>query len=994
MALRPDQIASLSSLLDQVLALPDSEREAWLAALPPQQREEARHLRQMLADAGRTERQDRLAALPRLDDRTPVAAAGDAVGPYRLLREIGRGGMGSVWLAERTDGSFKRQIALKLPRLAWDEGLAGRMARERDIGALLEHPNIARLYDAGFDQLGRPYLAMEYVDGQPIDAWCEARQLTLQTRLRLFVQVARAVAYAHGRLVVHRDLKPSNVLVTADGNVRLLDFGIAKLLDDTAPGAPGLTLDQGRLMTPNYASPEQVGGQPVTVQSDVYSLGVLLYELLTGSLPITPLRSTPGALEDAILAGEVVPASRRVKDRASTRALRGDIDAILGRALQTEPGRRYATADALAQDIERFLAGDTVMARPDSLAYRLRKALRRHRVAVAAGAVVLVSLLGGGGLALRQWQRAAGAAQREQVVKAFVADVLRASLSTPRGVDAGRGEVQRTVDDGVRLIQTRFAGQPDLQAELQGVVGSVYAGMGAYAYAAEYQQRRLDTLRDSGADRSAVAEAEGRLAEDLFRAGKTVQATNHAVQAVQLAQGRPTALNDALALLARVQLSDGKPADAARTLDSLEAALAGARQETLALAWLRAGRALWQISQAGGSEADRQLAQAIEIATRCEGPLSPAAIDMRLALARERGRRDRRDPDAQRQFVAALEALEARGGADAVRAAYERAQLWWLLPGNPYPTYAQAVAELHKSQVAIDNAAMPVPALMRAEMDFFRGQIESQYGNVAEAGRWLGAGRALVLQANEAPAPRFRAVGYLAIQAQDAGRHDEADTLQVERHRLRVAMGQERHLYSAYDFVGRAINLVMAGRLDDAARVLETAPHFESAASGAAMPRALAALHFSVARLQFERGRPAAARAAIADVPLAMETNDGVGSSAVLRAQLDCADPRTARAGWAGLEREIQTFAPVFYEGAPYIAWLRSLSGLCALSLGDVATATRRAAEARAAFGAQPGVSPFYKAPLARLEQSLRRTPQAPARHGALQPKTDRPATL
>ena len=972
MALSPDQIATFSRLLDEALALPASEREAWLAALPPQQQGEAQQLRRMLADADRTVGHRRLAAPPQLDDGTPVATCGDQVGPYRLLRELGRGGMGSVWLAERTDGSFKRQIALKLPRLAWDEGLAGRMARERDIGALLEHPHIARLYDAGFDQHGRPYLAMEYVDGQPIDTWCAAHALTLHARLRLFVQVARAVAYAHGRLVVHRDLKPSNVLVTAGGSVRLLDFGIAKLLDDGGAGLPALTLDQGRVMTPNYASPEQVGGQPVTVQSDVYSLGVLLYELLTGSLPVTPQRPTPGALEDAILAGERVPASRRVSDRATARALRGDIDAILGRALQTEPGRRYATADALAQDIERFLAGDPVAARPDSLAYRLRKALRRHRVALAAGAVVLLSLLGGGGLALRQSQRAAGAAQREQVVKEFVADVLSAALTAPRAADTGRGEVQGTVDDGVRLIQTRFVGQPELQAELQGMVGSIYARMGAFAYAAEYQQRRLDTLHGSGADRSALADAEAGLAEDLFRAGKTSQAATHAAQAVELAQGRPAALNDALALLARVQLSDGKPVEAAKTLDRLEAALAGTRQETLALAWLRAGRALWQVSQAGGSEADRELGQAIGIATRCEGPTSLAAIDMRLALARERGRRSRTDPEAQRQFAAALAALDARGGADAVRAAYERAQLWWLLPGDPYPSYAQAVAELHKSQLAIANAALPVPALMRAEMDFFRGQIESQYGNVVEGGRWLEAGRALVLQANEAPAPRFRAVGYLAIQAQDAGRHDEADTLQVERHRLRVAMGQERHLYSAYDFVGRAINLVMAGRLDDAARVLDAAPHFESAASGAAMPRALAALHISAARLQLERGNLVAARAAIADVAPDMDVSDGVSSGTVLRAQLQCADPQTARAGWAALDKEIQIYAPVFYEHAPYMAWLRSQSGLCALSVGDGAAARRRAAEARAAFVAQPGVSPFYKAPLVRLEHALR----------------------
>ena len=197
----------------------------------------------MLAREATLDTDDRLAAMPSLPPSDEsVAHAGDRVGAYALLREIGRGGMGSVWLAARADGSFKRQVALKLPRLAWGAGLAERMAREREIGALLEHPNIARLYDAGVDERGRPYLALEYIDGQPIDAWCEAQGLSVRDRLRLFVQVARAVAYAHGRLVVHRDLKPSNVMVTPDGQAHLLDFGIAKLLTDAATPEAGLCL--------------------------------------------------------------------------------------------------------------------------------------------------------------------------------------------------------------------------------------------------------------------------------------------------------------------------------------------------------------------------------------------------------------------------------------------------------------------------------------------------------------------------------------------------------------------------------------------------------------------------------------------------------------------------------------------------------------------------------------------------------------------------------
>ena len=970
--LQPADIGIVSRLLDGGLALEPDQHEAWLALLPPEHQRHAALLREMLVEHQRLEFSRPFDALPKLGRDDASAHVDDRVGPYRLVREIGRGGMGSVWLAERADGAYKRQVALKLPRLAWGAGLAERMARERDIGALLEHPNIARLYDAGVDERGRPYLALQFVDGQPIDAWCEAQGLNTRDRLKLFVQVVKAVSYAHGRLVVHRDLKPSNVLVTSEGQAHLLDFGIAKLLLDAAADERGLTQEQGRVMTPHYASPEQVAGEAITVQSDVYSLGVLLYELLTGALPIAPKRQTLGAVEEAILQGDAPLASSRMKDSATARTLRGEVDAMLAKAMQRQPERRYATADALAQDIERYLAGETVSAQPDSLAYRLRKALRRHRVGAAAGSLVVLSMLVGGGLALRQSQRANSAAQREQVVKDFVADVLRASLAQPGNRDNGRGEVQRTVDDGVRLIQTRFQGQPALQADLLGVVGSVYSSMGAYAYAAEYKERRLTSLSKAGADRWAQAEAEMRLAEDLLRASKVEQAAPHAMHAVELAQGRPAAFVDALAMLARVQLWGGKPAEAAATLDRLEAALAGAAHDTLALAWLRAGRAMWQVTQGRIEGADGLLERGIDMATRVEGPLSLAAIDMRLALAREIGRRHRKDIRAQRHLNAALAALEQRGGADAVRAAYERAQLWWLMPGDPYPIYAVAVAELQKNQALIDAAALPVPALLRAEMDFFRGQVELEYGNLIEAELWLRAGQGLVLQANEAPAARFRAVGYLANQTQATGHHDESEALRVERMRLRALMGQGRHVYIAYDYVGRSSNLVMAGRLDDASGVLASAPHFEGAASGAAMPLALTSLRLARARLQLERGEFAAARATVADLSTDQPAIDGIATNVVLRAQLDCADPGRAAAGLAVLEKEAQDGARMLYAHAPYLAWLRSQAGLCALATGDKTTAMRHAGEARAAFVAQPGVSPYFKAPLARLEQALK----------------------
>ncbi len=331
--LRPDDSSMSSRLLEEAPDSGTADGEAWLQGLPAEHRHLEAHLREMLVARDRMQGTGLLGELPALDvqpvDDHAIAHPGDHVGPYRLIREIGRGGMGAVWLAERADGAFKRQVALKLPRLTWAAGLAKRMARERDIVAMLEHPNIARLYDAGADDQGRPYIALEHIDGVPIDQWCQDKSLTVLDKLQLVVQVARAVAYAHGRLVVHRDLKPSNILVTADGQARLLDFGIARLLRQDDVGvdeAP--TLELGRVLTPHYAAPEQLEGKPVTVASDIYSLGVLAYQLLTGVLPHQPKRRTLGAIEEAILEGDSALASTRVGDKTIARQLRGDIDAI------------------------------------------------------------------------------------------------------------------------------------------------------------------------------------------------------------------------------------------------------------------------------------------------------------------------------------------------------------------------------------------------------------------------------------------------------------------------------------------------------------------------------------------------------------------------------------------------------------------------------------------------------------------------------------------
>jgi eukaryotic-like serine/threonine-protein kinase len=425
--------AELNQLLDCVLNLPPGDRLAWLDTLPPEHAALAPRLRGLLMRASQIETDDFLGAMPKIGLspkenaalRPPTGKAGDTIGPYQLVRELGSGGMGAVWLAERTDGILRRPVALKLPHISLRQAsLAERMAREREILASLAHPNIARLYDAGVTAEGQPYLALEYIEGVAVDEYCETHGLGLRQRLRLFLQIAGAVAYAHGMLVVHRDLKPANVLVTNDGEARLLDFGIAKLLEGSHTHATQLTQFVGAAFTPDYASPEQVRGEPLSVGSDVYSLGVILFRLVTGERPYKLERETRGALEEAVLKAEPVQPSE-VAARSLRREIRGDLDTIILKCLKKSPDDRYATVHALAQDLERFLDGRPVLAQPDSRAYRLRKFVARNKLAVGAATAVVVAVLAGAGVAIWQARVALAEQRRAEQVRDFIASIFQ-----------------------------------------------------------------------------------------------------------------------------------------------------------------------------------------------------------------------------------------------------------------------------------------------------------------------------------------------------------------------------------------------------------------------------------------------------------------------------------------------------------------------------------------------------------------------------------------
>jgi serine/threonine-protein kinase len=520
MGIEASDLKRLSGLLDTALDLAPEARAAWLDALPADAQALAPVLRNLLARHAAGETLDFIDRPPAFDPPRDDAAAehplaaGAMIGPYRLLRELGAGGMGEVWLAERADGSLKRQVALKLPRAAWARGLAGRMARERDILASLEHPHIARLYDAGTDAQGRPFLALEYVEGQPIDAYCRQRTLDTKARLRLLLQVAQAVAFAHSRLVVHRDLKPSNILVTADGQVRLLDFGIAKLMEGERTAETQLTRLAGQVLTLDYASPEQIRGEPIGTASDVYSLGVVAYELLAGARPYKLKRGSAAELEEAIAAIDAPLASAVATDAQTGKELTGDLDAILNKALKKLSAERYTTVDALAQDVERYLAGHRVLARPDSVWYRLSRLARRHRapliasgltiaafgIAIGIGATALVMLALAVGLGVALWQVGVAKRERDRALRMVDrAEAVQSFLNTLL-TDAARGgkplNAEQLLRRSEQLVAQEMSEGPEVLAAVLSMIGTSMQTLGNSSEAIRLGERALALARN------------------------------------------------------------------------------------------------------------------------------------------------------------------------------------------------------------------------------------------------------------------------------------------------------------------------------------------------------------------------------------------------------------------------------------------------------------------------------------------------------------------
>ncbi len=788
---------TISRRLDEALLLTAADRDTWLESL--QETESIKlKLRGLLAESTRAETRDFLDAPPSLtlgffEGSPPVAdadapRAGMLIGPYRLLAELGVGGMGSVWLAERADGGLKREVALKLPRVNWSQGLAERMRRERDILASLDHPNIARIYEAGLDAQGRPYLALEYVEGVPIDVYCMQRALDINERLKLLRQVARAVAHAHARLVVHRDLKPANILVTADGQVRLLDFGIAKLMEGELTQETQLTQVAGRALTLDYASPEQIRGEPIGTASDVYSLGVVAYELLAEAKPYQLKRQSAAALEEAIANVDVRLASVATENAVARKALTGDLDAILNKSLKKNVTERYSTVDAFAQDIERHLAHLPVQAQPDALGYRARKFVRRHTLVIAAATVVSASLIGGLSAALWQRQAARAQAARAEQVKDFVVSVLGDA-----NTDSGANQTT-TAADLLKAARQRLAAdltrQPDLAVELMTTVANSMIGQGLYVEAAALIQEAVNIANQKlGPQHELTVRAQALQGAALSRTGRSKEAITLLTSAIDSARraGDSHTVVAGLGWLTVAQMNDGVAAAACVET----ARLAVAALSTPA----RTGDAL---GARDVSQAHLALANALIYA---EQPGAAAAAERALAAGREiYGQADSQSMLIVRTLLARALVMEGQLDA-ALREADRLIPSAVALLGPQHPAVADVAALVGNTRLDAGNVTGAINAFEQAKA--IRDAVTGSEGSYDQGSiRWL-----------------------LATAHSDARHPEIALPLFDETIRLFSSSLGADHLVTMRARSVRAEQLIEAGKLIDAEAAFEQLSH-------------------------------------------------------------------------------------------------------------------------------------------------------------------------
>jgi len=660
--------------LDRLLAADEAHRENLLIELGASDPALRARVERMLAaalspDQSRVLGRAVVDGLTRLNiDAATSLHEGMVLAGYRLIRELGRGGMAVVWLAERADGVVKRQVALKMPMfiLQGDVDIA-RFARERDALASLSHPNVARLYDAGVMPTGQPFIVLERVDGVPLTLYCDERKLDIVARLRLFFQVLAAVDHAHKHLLVHRDLKPSNILVDAEGQVKLLDFGIAKLLDDSEAATAPLTEQAGGAMTPLYAAPEQLRGGAISTLTDVYSLGVVLHELLAGSLPYRAPKNGRASLVDVLEAqgrGELPRASQSIIEESAAiargtsvarlrAALAGDLDTIVGKSMRIAPDQRYDSVAHLAEDLRRFLSHRPIAARRPGLLYTMRLALVRHRFAAVVGASGLVLVVAAGIVAWLQHLDSVAHAERTAAVRDFMFDLV----NDAEAVEGHEGEEvtgRQMIEGAVIRARRDFGAQPQLQGELLGELGRMYLRLGAADAAVPVLTESVAVLeKHTSTDDPALNKARAFLAlsylqtggdHDVIRSLAVKAREACANDSVDCAKARAYASHD-LSQIAAIAGDDERAlAEMRKFVQDTEKAFGPEHEETalalmgLAMIARNAGQ-LVEAREAVGRAAEMTKGVRLRAENRMEIERSIAVIDLdlgRYAEARDR----------------------------------------------------------------------------------------------------------------------------------------------------------------------------------------------------------------------------------------------------------------------------------------------------------------------------------------------------------------------
>jgi serine/threonine-protein kinase len=872
---------TLSPLLDELIELEASARQARLDEIATQDPALAAELRRLL-DLDRDNPE--FLAESAVSEVLNHPMSGRMIGPYRLERAIGEGGMGQVWLAERADGMYERRVALKLLRPGFASvDLRQRFVREQQILARLAHAHIARLLDAGVTDDGQPYLALEYIQGEPITDYARRLGFTVYERLGLILQVCAAVSHAHASLVVHRDLKPSNILVTPAGDVRLLDFGIAKLLDTQTEGGD-LTLPDARAFSLYYAAPEQLNGEPVGTMTDVYSLGVVLYELLTGLRPYRVDNDNETGWRTAILESDAIRPSQAVlrpqamvapggetpaPDSWLSRVLAGDLDTIIIKALQKAPEQRYASVEALAQDLQRYLDGLPILARRASLAYRARKYLGRHGLALAGGLAVVVLLAGSLLVAVWQARQAIQEAQRAQAMQDFVIGLFEADSVGGRAMD-----LHDLLTAGVARAESELASEPVSQVAMFGLIARLFNNIGDHrdALGALDLQRGPLTALTGDERRLAAVDALIEHARALRGLGRTRECTElfdrdemmigridpasplkraelmsqqaRCLRLVGEGSAARTLFETALALRQR----HGSPIEQAESLTDLAAQHADAGRVDDAIAGMRQALVLLEAGQGLDSSLAVTVWRSLAVLYRERGDVDAAEGAARQALTTAQDRHGPQHPitaQSQRQLAAVL---TDQGRLDEAESLVEEA--WRTLDsrfGEQHPDVGLVMNT--RAIIAFERGQFPLAEQrLRQTID-----IWSRSANpVRLPGVLINLGRVLLAE----------------------GRPDEAEAEFRRALEMRRSYFGEDHatVGAAWRFIGEAQRA--SGRLAEAEQSLLTSVDLLKRHYGPYHPQCGAA-ELSLARVHWQMGRDEHADTAVQEVRLRF-ADDGV----------------------------------------------------------------------------------------------------------------------